>query len=336
MNEMIRYQEVLAATQEREAWLHDRRAGIGGSDWEDILEGPHGCRYRFWLEKRGVRPDIPQVETDPMRKGKELEIGLLREVSLRMKMDIEINVKLEPRGLWKGNADGILANGEVVECKHTNSFSFRQWENGGLSIGKIAQVMHYIYLRDAVSGRFAVRCYDDLTRVTMFPIQRNNELIDKMLEAGEKVWKYVENGPDPEHWKKDKKDCKKCPFFVNCHGEEALQPGEESATVENDQDGLVDDLLIQLVRYREMKAEAEELYDGVRGQLVTLAKAALPKGTQRARVYIGSPRVALSLYPVTRETVDKRKLRTDLKEQAEKYIKATTTIQSRFNLRGEG
>jgi len=69
----------LTEAQRREAWLKDRRTGIGGSEVAAILlapeDRPSWCSpLKLWLEKRGL---AETAENDAMRAGKRFERSIL-------------------------------------------------------------------------------------------------------------------------------------------------------------------------------------------------------------------------------------------------------------------
>lgn len=340
---------VQRAETERNTTLAARKFGLGGSDWQHLLLGPWGCRYRLWLEKTGVEPDMPQRDGHPLMAGRELEAGMVSLFVSWVGMSVQTAATLDRHDarmphFWNGLPDGIVLDGDkpvgVLEIKHTNRTTWREWVDQGLDEIKMAQIHQYMALLGLRRGWFGARCYEDLSKVRFFEVGYNEELVAKMVEASEAFWRYVENGPDPTDWKQDPKSkaCSNCPFFNRCHGivdGDPVPDGGSDLLLPNDDEGLVDDLLISLRDASDERRDANERYDRVKGALVEMAKGLLDKaGAKIGRVRMGSPMVPILFYPVRRETVDKAKLRKALGVDAETYIKATTTVQSRINMRG--
>lgn len=65
---------------DREAWLAERRKGLGATDIARIVTGAYGGAYQVWLEKT---QGVEAAESEPMRIGKLLEPAMMQEAARR-------------------------------------------------------------------------------------------------------------------------------------------------------------------------------------------------------------------------------------------------------------
>jgi hypothetical protein len=121
-----------APTPEREAFLAERRRGIGGSDAPAIVGAdPRVTRYQLWREKRGL-PDERTGKPAAARRGNYLEPAILRRYAETMKpakLEVGIPHATGDGGWRRGNQDAraTMSDGRrvAVEAKSVNRFVFR-------------------------------------------------------------------------------------------------------------------------------------------------------------------------------------------------------------------
>lgn len=116
-------------TPEREAFLAERRKGIGGSDAATIVGlDPYTTPYQLWREKVGL-PNDAIGKRAAMRRGNYLEDAVLRAYA-----ELVNPAKIEPqihhdKGWRRGNQDGraTMADGtrRTVEIKTATKHVFR-------------------------------------------------------------------------------------------------------------------------------------------------------------------------------------------------------------------
>lgn len=134
--------------QDRNAWTKMRQIGIGGSDAGTIVgDNPWKSPYALWLEKTGqlVPEDISNKE--PVYWGTTLEEIVAKEFSKRSgkrvrRCGMMQNVK-EPWML--ANVDRLVIGEQAgLECKTTNAFSFKEWQDDDLPNSYYWQCQHYM------------------------------------------------------------------------------------------------------------------------------------------------------------------------------------------------
>lgn len=185
----------------REAWLAERRTGIGGSDVAAILGI---SRFRtpldVYLEKTGQAP--PQPESEPMRWGTLLEPVIVREFSERhgVRVICEEGIKRHPDyGFMLASLDGWAPDvPAVVECKTARSAD--GWGEPGT--GEIpsyyqTQVAHYLAVTGAAVAFVPVLIGAADFRV--YRVERDDAFIEDIIEAESAFWHdHVLSGVPPE------------------------------------------------------------------------------------------------------------------------------------------
>lgn len=169
-------------------WLKHRQAGIGGSDASCIAGlNPWKSAIQLYMDKKEENPQ--EQKSLRMELGNRLE-GLVAELFT------------EATGLKVRNVNGILKNDKYpfalanidraivgekafLECKTTNSYALKEWEEGVPAHYEI-QCLHYM----AITG--ATHCYiaalignsDFIWR----KIERDQETIDYLMQIEKDFW----------------------------------------------------------------------------------------------------------------------------------------------------
>lgn len=182
--------KVIADTKlmSKEEWLKNRQAGIGGSDASAIAGlNPWKSSIQLYMDKKENNPK--EIKSLRMELGNRLE-GVVAELFT------------EETGLKVRNVNGILKNEQYpfalanidraivgekafLECKTTNSFALKEWE-GGVPPHYEIQCLHYM----AITG--ATHCYiaalignsDFIWR----KIERDQETIDYLMQIEKEFW----------------------------------------------------------------------------------------------------------------------------------------------------
>lgn len=120
--------------QPREAFLAERRRGIGGSDVAAVVEiDPKKTRYQLWREKVGM-PDEDGGKPHARRRGSFLEAAILaRYAEALQPSKFEVRIPHEIDGWRRGNQDAraVMPDGRriVVEAKSINRNVLRSTAN---------------------------------------------------------------------------------------------------------------------------------------------------------------------------------------------------------------
>jgi putative phage-type endonuclease len=187
-----------------EQWQKFRKSqkGIGGSDVAVILGiSPFKSAFSLWLEKTG---QVPAKELT----SEAVEWGNILEPVIRDKFRIETGFEVEESPYVMGhdeydfmlaNVDGIVIDesGEkgILEIKTTDARNKAQWEFGPPDY-YMCQVMHYLAVTDYPYAYVCVLIGGN--HFKYFKIERNDYIIDKLIQAESKFWDMVENKIPPE------------------------------------------------------------------------------------------------------------------------------------------
>ena len=166
--------------QDRDAWLKMRMAGIGGSDAGTIVgDNPWKSSYALWLEKTGqiVPEDISDKE--PVYWGTALEDIVAKEFTKRTGKRVRrCGTMQNTKKRWMlANVDRLIIGEQAgLECKTTNAFNYKEWQDDGLPNSYYWQCQHYMlctglpmwYIAVLIGGQH----YD------FKPVPRNDEDID--------------------------------------------------------------------------------------------------------------------------------------------------------------
>ena len=182
--------KVIADTKDmpKTEWLKHRQAGIGGSDASCIAGlNPWKSAIQLYMDKKEENPQ--EVKSLRMELGNRLE-GLVAELFT------------EATGLKVRNVNGILKNDKYpfaianidraivgekafLECKTTNSYALKEWEEGVPAHYEI-QCLHYM----AITG--ATHCYIAAlignSDFIWHKIERDQETIDYLMQIERDFW----------------------------------------------------------------------------------------------------------------------------------------------------
>ncbi|MDR5835385.1 lambda-exonuclease family protein [Caballeronia sp. LZ034LL] len=189
----------------REDWLVVRKSGIGGSDAAAAVGlSPYMSPLELWLIKTGrdadlVRPD-PEDTTEPVYWGTLLEpivaASYTKQTGNRVR---RVNAVLQhpnfPFMLANIDREVVGVSGvQVLECKTAGEFGARQWRDGVPEYVQI-QVQHQL----AVTGRLAadVAVLICGQKLKVHRIERDDELIARLIPLEAAFWKYVETDIPP-------------------------------------------------------------------------------------------------------------------------------------------
>ena len=182
--------KIIADTKDmpKTEWLKHRQAGIGGSDASCIAGlNPWKSAIQLYMDKKEENPQ--EQKSLRMELGNRLE-GLVAELFT------------EATGLKVRNVNGILKNDKYpfalanidraivgekafLECKTTNSYALKEWEEGVPAHYEI-QCLHYM----AITG--ATHCYISAlignSDFIWHKIERDQETIDYLMQIEKDFW----------------------------------------------------------------------------------------------------------------------------------------------------
>lgn len=198
---------VLGPDATRDEWLAARKQGIGSSDAAAILGiDPWNSALSLWLEKTGrVEVDKPN---EAMLWGMALEGPIADEFARREGLRIlpTPGVLAHKDTDWlRANPDRMLAGPDderaysFVEVKNVSAWKHDEWdaEAGVMPPNYLIQVLHQL----AVTGydEASVACLIGGQRLEHLTVQRDQALIDQILEKEAEFWDLVQSDTQPAY-----------------------------------------------------------------------------------------------------------------------------------------
>ncbi|MCK5874224.1 MAG: YqaJ viral recombinase family protein [Alcanivoracaceae bacterium] len=191
----------------REDWLRIRKQGIGASDAAAACGiSPYQSQLELWMIKTGRDQDLPKPDPDdmssPMYWGNVLEPIVAEHYSRKTGNKVRrINAVLQhpdPDKHWMlANLDyTVVGNDDVqiLECKTAGEFGSRLWRDGVPEYIQ-CQVQHQLAVTGKQSADVSVLlCGQDLQ---VFRIDRDEEVISRLIELERQFWHYVETETPP-------------------------------------------------------------------------------------------------------------------------------------------
>jgi putative phage-type endonuclease len=189
----------------RDDWLAVRRTGIGGSDAAAAVGlNPYISQLELWLDKTGrnaglARPD-PIDTSEPVYWGNLLEpivaAAYTQQTGNRVR---KVNAVLQhptvPYMLANLDREIVGVPGvQILECKTAGEFGARLWRDGVPEYVQL-QVQHQL----AVTGKRAADVAVLLCgqRLEVHRIERDDELIARLMLLEAAFWRYVETDTPP-------------------------------------------------------------------------------------------------------------------------------------------
>lgn len=301
--------KVIADTKDmpKDEWLKHRQAGIGGSDASCIAGlNPWKSAIQLYMEKKEEDPQ--EIKSLRMELGNRLE-GLVAELFT------------EETGLKVRNVNGILKNDKYpfalanidraivgekafLECKTTNSYALKEWEEGVPAHYEI-QCLHYM----AITG--ATHCYIAAlignSDFIWHKIERDQETIDYLMQIEKDFW---ENNIE--------KDVVPMPDGSDAYSEYLKKKYDKSngQTIELH---LLENGIGKLNRYDEIVSDIKTLESEKK-----LIEQEIQFHMEEFEVAkIGDRKVTWKTS--SRNTIDSKKLKAEMPDIAQQYMKTSTS-----------
>ncbi|AMO77455.1 YqaJ viral recombinase family protein [Pseudomonas citronellolis] len=191
----------------RDAWLAVRKHGIGSSDAAAAVGlNPYKSQLELWLEKTGRDAGLPKSdpndEDSPTYWGNILEPIVANHYARRTGNRVRrINAVLQhpdPKLDWMlANIDREVIGAsdvQILECKTAGINGARLWKEG-VPVYVQLQVMHQL----AVTGKQAADVAVLLggQHLEIHRIERDEELIGRLIELERDFWSYVQRDTPP-------------------------------------------------------------------------------------------------------------------------------------------
>lgn len=180
-------------------WLRERKKGIGGSDVGAILGvNKWKTAFQVYLEKTEEITDINE-QNESAYWGDQFEEVVAREFSKRTGKKVRRDTRHFEHPQYKfmvANIDRrIVGENAILECKTANQYLSKEWENDEIPASYLLQVQHYLAVTRADKGYIAVLIGGQ--KFIWKEIDRDEELINMIIEAEKEFWKLVEDRTPP-------------------------------------------------------------------------------------------------------------------------------------------
>ena len=189
----------------RDDWLAIRKTGIGGSDAAAAVGlSPYTSQLELWLEKTGRDAELPKPDpgdtTEPVYWGTLLEpivaAAYTQQTGNRVR---KVNAVLRHPSIpfMLANLDREVTSVpdvQILECKTAGEFGARLWRHGVPEYVQL-QVQHQL----AVTGKRAADVAVLLCgqQLEVHRIERDDELIARLIPLEARFWQYVESDTPP-------------------------------------------------------------------------------------------------------------------------------------------
>lgn len=197
-----------------EAWLLARKKGIGGSDISALVGlNKYKSPMKLYLNKIGEDPEDDEIFTvndqGGFVSGSEAAYwGHKHEQTVADEFYLRTGMKVRRRNAilqhddhpWAlANVDRlIVGKKEGLECKTASEYLNDQWTDESIPDAYYVQCQWYM----AVTGleKWHIAALIGGNKFRHFPVDRDEELIEILLEKAEKFWKENVQAKNPPAW----------------------------------------------------------------------------------------------------------------------------------------
>jgi putative phage-type endonuclease len=184
-------------TATRAEWLVARKLGIGGSDAAGSIGlSPWTSQFSLWCDK--TSDFVSDEDNRLMQWGRRLEGAIIEGFA----EDTGIAVQRHPVMLRSKeypfmvvNLDAVADDG-VIEAKNVGHYMASEWEDGAVPAHYGIQGQHALAVTGLDSVTFAALVGGNDPRYVH--VERNDALIERLIEGEQKFWEMVENMEPPD------------------------------------------------------------------------------------------------------------------------------------------
>lgn len=205
-----------APENDKEEWLRERRAGIGGSEIAAILGENHWNSPRqIWMSKTGMLDDKPAQQSEAARWGNLLETTVADEWAFRTKrkyVHIPVILQDDDRPWLLANIDGFtvdevnerLVITGILEIKTTSTYNKKVWEEGPVPFHYVCQTNWYCGITRLKN--YTIVCLVGGQNLFWYDLPADAELFDREVKAADDFWcNYVQKLVEPPMTEVDSK-----------------------------------------------------------------------------------------------------------------------------------
>jgi putative phage-type endonuclease len=192
----------------REAWLEERKLGLGASDVSAALGiNPWKSPFSLWAEKCGLLPDEDlAAENEAVEWGLALEAPIARKFGERTGRIIELPetptlAVHESLPFLRCTLDAVQRKREGgepgdLQIKTTSAWNAAEWSGGAVPLCYQVQVAFELFVTGMAWGSIA--CLVGGQRLVWADIQRDDAFIEAALPHLQAFWDHVQDRTPPE------------------------------------------------------------------------------------------------------------------------------------------
>ena len=180
-------------------WLRERQCGIGGSDVGAILGiNKYKTPFEVYIEKTEPITEVKE-QSESAYFGDIFEDVVAKEFEKRTGKKVRRDrkhYKHKDYPFMVANIDRrVVGENAILECKTANQFLMKEWEGEEIPASYLVQVQHYLAVTGADIGYIAVLIGGQ--KFIWKEVQRDEELIDMIIQSEREFWKLVEAKTPP-------------------------------------------------------------------------------------------------------------------------------------------
>lgn len=180
-------------------WLRERQCGIGGSDVGAILGvNKYKTPFEVYLEKTEPITEVGE-QSESAYWGDQFEEVVAKEFEKRTGKKVRRDRKHYKHSDYPfmvANIDRkVVGENAILECKTANQYLANEWQDDEVPASYLLQVQHYLFVTGAEVGYIAVLIGGQ--KFVWKEVQRDEELIEVIIEAEKEFWKMVQDKTPP-------------------------------------------------------------------------------------------------------------------------------------------
>lgn len=294
-------------------WLKERQCGIGGSDVGAILGvNKYKTPFEVYLEKTEPITEVGE-QSESAYWGDQFEEVVAKEFEKRTGKKVRRDrkhYKHKEYSFMVANIDRkVVGENAILECKTANQYLANEWQDDEVPASYLLQVQHYLFVTGAEVGYIAVLIGGQ--KFVWKEVQRDEELIEVIIEAEKEFWKMVQDKTPP---------ALDGSSAAEKYLKERYKEAEEDKSIE-----LGFEYKDKIKTYLDMKVQLKNFETQVK-ELENQIKFEIGNAE-----YAHAPGYSLSWKNISSNRIDTKKLKLDYPEVYEKVVKEN--LSRKFNIK---
>lgn len=294
-------------------WLKERQCGIGGSDVGAILGvNKYKTPFEVYLEKTEPITEVGE-QSESAYWGDQFEEVVAKEFEKRTGKKVRRDrkhYKHKEYSFMVANIDRkVVGENAILECKTANQYLANEWQDDEVPASYLLQVQHYLFVTGAEVGYIAVLIGGQ--KFVWKEVQRDEELIEVIIEAEKEFWKMVQDKTPP---------ALDGSSAAEKYLKERYKEAEEDKSIE-----LGFEYKDKIKTYLDMKVQLKNFETQVK-ELENQIKFEIGNAE-----YAHVPGYSLSWKNISSNRIDTKKLKSDYPEVYEKVVKEN--LSRKFNIK---